>query len=167
MLIRLTKISDQQHGVELVRNDGSRECIDLVTREALVHDFIHYSVEASIPTQGGFWGVLASGKSFAEMNDRSGESTREFAETLMMVEGMVGMMTGVIKGDLNPAQAIGAIRDYYAGIGQSAPEFLSERFVTDVRENMRKLQGHWKATPYGETMEVVWDETAAASRAAS
>lgn len=167
MLIRLTKISDQQHSVELVRSDGSRECIELVTREALVHDFIHYSVEASIPTQSGFWGVLAGGKSFDEMNDRSGESTKEFAETLMMVEGMVGMMTGVIKGDMTPNQAIATIRSYHDGTGQKTPEWLSERFVTDVREHMRRLQGHWKATPYGETMEIEWDEAKEPVRVAS
>ena len=30
--------------------------------------------------------------------------------------------------------------------------------VAEVCERMRRLQGQWKATPYGETMEIAWPE---------
>lgn len=38
MRILLTKISDQNHALGLVRADGSRETVELVTREALFHE---------------------------------------------------------------------------------------------------------------------------------
>jgi hypothetical protein len=156
MRIVLTKISDQRHGLELVRRDGSRERIELVTREALFHDFLHYAVESSLPTRKGFWGTLASGKTMADLNDRSGAAVRENAGTLYAVEGAVGLMTGVV--DLPEDQAFAKLRWYAESQGQELPAWCTEPFVAEVRELMRRLQGRWKATPYGESMEIAWVE---------
>jgi hypothetical protein len=156
MRILLTKISDQRHGLEIVRSDGSRERIELVTREALFHDFLHHAVESSLPTQDGFWGALASGKTVSDLNDRTGASVKEIAATLYAVEAAVGMMSGVI--DLPQDQAFARLRWYHETQGQVMPKWCTERFVEQVRERMRRLQGRWRATPYGETMEVSWPE---------
>ncbi|MDX1561355.1 MAG: hypothetical protein R3305_00415 [Gammaproteobacteria bacterium] len=156
MRIRLTKLSDQRHALEIVRADGSGDKVELLTREALFHDFLHFAVESSLPTQCGFWGALASGKSMADMNDRSGESVADIADILGPVEATVGMMTGVVK--LPEDAAFAAIRGYHESQGSELPNWCTERFVADVRECMRRLLGEWKATPYGQTMEVVWTE---------
>ena len=37
------------------------------------------------------------------------------------------------------------------------PRWLSGAFIDAVRERMRRLEGQWKATPFGETMELVFD----------
>lgn len=154
MLILLTKISDQRHALEILRSDGSRERIELVTREALFHDFLHYAVESSLSTQGGFWGSLASGKTMADLNDRTGASMKERAATLYAVEAAVGMMSGII--DIPKDQALAKLRWYHETQGQAAPAWCTERFVIAVREHMRRLQGQWRATPYGESMEILW-----------
>jgi hypothetical protein len=156
MRILLTKLSDLQHRLDIVRHDGSRETIELVTREALFHDLLHFAVEASMPTQGGFWGALASGKRFADLNDRSGESVADIAATLWMVEGAVGMMTRTV--ELPPEQGWEKLRDDFEHQGLPLPPWCSQPFVTDCCERMRQMLGHWKATPFGETMEIVWPE---------
>lgn len=156
MRILLTKISDRRHALELVRSDGSRDRVELVTREALFHDFLHYAVESSLPTQKGFWGTLASGKTMADLNDRTGASVRENAGTLYAVEGEVGLMSGVV--NLPEDQAFAKLRWYQETQGQEAPDWCTESFVAEVRERMRRLQGQWKATPYGESMEIPWVE---------
>lgn len=158
MRIVLTKLSDRQHALEIVRGDGSRERVEVVTREFLFHDLLHYAVESAMPTQGGFWGVLARGKTLADLNDRSGEPVREHAGTLGVVEGAVGMLSGAMKRDAADADVVAAVHGYHASLGREPPPFWTERFVADVRERMRRLQGQWKATPYGESMEIVWDE---------
>lgn len=158
MRILLTKISDRHHAVEIVRADGSRDAIELVTREALSHDFLHFAVEASMPTQRGFWGSLASGRTFTDMNDRSGASFRENAVTLGIVEGTVGVMTGYLKQDLREEEAVARFRRSQEELGREAPEWFTERFVTEVRERIRQLHGHWKATPYGQSMQITWAE---------
>lgn len=156
MRILLTKLSDRLHALEIVRRDGSGETIELVTREALFHDFLHFAVESALPTQGGFWGALANGKTMADLNDRSGASMREYAATIYAVEGAVGMMTGIV--DLPQDQAIAKLRWYHETQGQTPPEWCTEAFVASVRECMRRLQGRWKATPFGGAMEMVWAE---------
>lgn len=157
MRIVLTKLSDQQHGLELIRRDGSRESIELVTREALFHDFVHYAVESSMATQGGFWGALASGKTMADLNDRTGAAMQDFAGTLYAVEAWVGMLSGVV--GLPEEEAWAKLRWYLEAQEREPPEWCTESFVTGVRECLRRLQGQWKATPYGESMEITWDET--------
>jgi len=158
MQIRLTKLSDQHHAVELVRTDGSRETVELVTREALFHDFLHFAVEQAMGTQGGFWGALASGKTMADMNDRTGAAVSEFAKTLYAVEGVVGMMTGALKSEAPAPQAAATMRGYHAQLEQGELGWCTEAFITKVREQMRRLMGRWKATPFGQTMEIVWAE---------
>jgi hypothetical protein len=162
MRILLTKISDQRHALELIRSDGSRESVELVTREALFHDLLHYAVESSLPTQGGFWGTLASGRSMADLNDRTGESVKENADTLYAVEGMVGMMSGVVAMPVD--EAFAKLRWFSESQGQKLPDWCTERFVAEVSERMRRLQGQWKATPYGDSMEIIWVEIETASR---
>ena len=156
MRVLLTRISNQRHSVELVRADGSREKVELVTREALFHDFLHYAVESSLPTQGGFWGTLASGKTMADLNDRTGESVRENAEVLYAVEGIVGLMTGVV--EMPPDEAIAKLRWFSESQGQGLPAWCTESFVAEVCERMRRLQGQWRATPFGQSMEITWAE---------
>lgn len=156
MQILLTKISDQRHALELVRTDGSRETIELVTREALFHDLLHYAVESTLRTQRGFWGTLASGKTMADLNDRTGEAVKENAATLYRVEGIVGAMSNVVAMPVD--RAFAKLRWFSETQGQEPPEWCTESFVAEVSERMRRLQGQWKATPYGESMKIVWAE---------
>ena len=157
MDIRLTKISDQRHSLELGRSDGSRETVELVTREALFHDLLHFAVETELPTEGGFWGTLASGKTMADLNDRTGESVKENAATLYEVERIVGVMSGVV--GMTVDEAFAKLRWFSESQGQKLPEWCTERFVADVVEHMRRLLGQWKATPYGKSMDIDWTET--------
>lgn len=157
MRILLTKISDQRHALEIVRTDGSRETVELVTREALFHDLLHYAVESSLPTQGGFWGTLASGKTMDDLNDRTGESIKENANTLYEVEGIVGVMSSVMRRPVD--QAFAKLRWFSESQGQEPPPWCTASFVAEVSERMRRLQGKWKATSYGESMEIAWTET--------
>lgn len=155
MRIRLTKISNERHRLEIVRADGSRDQVELVTRESFFHDLLHYSVESTLPTDRGFWGTLAGGKSFADVNDRSGESTKENAEMLYKVEGIVGVMTTVVP--LPVEQALSKLRWFSETQSQEIPDWCNEHFVGTVCERMRQLIGEWKATAFGETMEIAWE----------
>ena len=154
MRIVLTKLSDRKHRLNIVRGDGSEDTIELVTREALFHDFLHHAVERAMPTQGGFWGALAAGKTFEDLNDRSGESVKDLVESLYVVEGAVGMMTNVVQ--LPADEAWEKVRWYHDTQGMAPPSWCTEDFVAKCCESMRRMLGRWKATPFGETMELEW-----------
>jgi len=161
MRILLTKFSNTHHALEVVRADGSRDRTEGVSREFLFHDLLHYAVETSLGTQGGFWGALANGKTFDDLNDRSGKAMTMMggSANLALVERVVGMMTGALKEAESPGgDVLEALRRYHEALGEELPPWCTEEFAADVRERMRRLQGHWKATPYRSTMEIAWAE---------
>jgi len=156
----LTKQSDRHHVLSLERADGSQESIRLVSRETLFHDLLHFAVESTLPTQRGFWGTLAGGKTLADLNDRSGEPVRENRAQLNTAEGIVGLMTGVVA--LPADKAFARLRWYSESQDQALPEWCTEDFVATVCELMRQLLGRWRATAFGESMAMHWRNDAAA-----
>ena len=70
MKILLTKLTDDRHQLAIERDDGSTESVELETRSFLLHDLVHYAVEAEAKIDDGFWGLLARGtKSAAPFAD--------------------------------------------------------------------------------------------------
>lgn len=157
MRIRLHKLSDERHALEIVRDSGARERMECETRSYLVHDLLHYAVEREAGTSRGFWGNLAAGKTLLDMNDRSGQAMAAQAPELMLIEQTVGALTGAVKGR-SAAQMAAALRAYAEAQGAQLPEWLNEPFILAVQERMRRLLGHWKATAFGAVMELDWPD---------
>jgi hypothetical protein len=157
MRILLTRLTNERHVLEIVRDDGSRDRAELETKSLWLHDFLHLAVEAEAGLQDGFWGSLAAGKTFAEMNDRTGEGMKDYSGSMLVIEMLVGALSGALKGV--PLDALVAnIRDYFVSIARAGdfPTWLTADFVDRVQERVRKLVGHWNATPFGEAMELEW-----------
>jgi hypothetical protein len=149
------KLSDDRHVLEIVRDDGRREHVECETRSYLVHDLLHYAVESEAGVKTGFWGNLAAGKTLADMNDRSGGAMQDRAPEMAIIERLVGSLTAAVKGR-SAAEMVAALDQYAAALGSTNPDWLTEPFVLAVQERMRQLLGHWRATPYGGTMELHW-----------
>ena len=98
MRILLTKLNNDRHALEIIRADGSRERAELETKSLLVHDFIHLALEAEAGIQDGFWGLVAAGKTFAEMNDRTGAGIAEHVGSMAVIEMLVGALSGALSG---------------------------------------------------------------------
>lgn len=148
MRIALRKLSDERHVLEIRRADRI-ETMDCETRSYLVHDLLHYAVEAEARTNAGVWGSLAAGRTLAELNDRS-ETVMTMAGELGMIERLVGMLTAAVQGRA-AADVVEALRRH-----GDMPAWLDEAFVTAVQERMRRLLGQWRATPFGGAMELAW-----------
>jgi hypothetical protein len=133
----------------------TRERIELASREFLFHDLLHYAVESSLGTQEGFWGALASGRSMADLNDRTGAAMAGLSGPMAGIEVMVGMMTGAIK-SAAAADPVITIGSYHEALGQEMPAWCTTGFVEEVRERMRQVLGRWKAVRYRGTMEIDW-----------
>jgi hypothetical protein len=153
MRILFHKLTGGRHALEIVRDDGWRERVECETRSYLEHDLLHYAAEAEAALDGGFWGSLAGGKTLAEMNDRAapGYATAEG----VVIEQVVGVLSGVMKGRA-PEQIVAALETYAASLGQETPAWLTVPVVEAVKERMRGLIGRWKATPFGQAMELAW-----------
>jgi hypothetical protein len=153
--ILLQKISDERHALQIVRNDGRTERVECETRSYLHHDLLHYAVEAEGRLEEGFWGNLAKGKTLAQMNDRTGKAMQTEGPQMMAIERVVGALSGIAKGG-SANDIFAAFRDSATSAGIPVPEWLTPELARAVQERMRRLLGHWNATPYGESMALSW-----------
>jgi hypothetical protein len=155
MRILLEKLTDERHRLVIERAPEAREAVECETRSILVHDLLHYAVESEARVTTGFWGNLAAGKTLADMNDRSGASMKDAAPEMAAIEQLVGALHGSTKG-IAAGELVAGIRRFAASLGATTPDWLTEPFVIAVQERMRRLQGHWRATPFGGVMELPW-----------
>src|SRR5262245_4627063 len=155
MRIVLQKLSDERHELAIVRENGRRERVECETRSYLVHDLLHYAVETEARLACGFWGNLERGKTLEEMNDRTGRAMEASAPDMAIVERIVGTISGAVKGR-SAAEMMTVFRSSASALDSVLPGWLTEDFIAAVQERMRRLMGHWKATPYGESMVLDW-----------
>lgn len=147
MKIHLTRLSNDRHRLAVERADGSRIERELETRSVLLHDLVHYAVEAEAGLEDGFWGLLASGTDFDELLE---EATAPTLQGIALVESLVGPMQAVWNPRLDP--------DRYVELASRVARFVDRAFVDRVCGRIRGLWGHWRGTPFHETMELSWPD---------
>jgi hypothetical protein len=147
MLIRLTRLTNERHSLELVRDDGTREARELETRSALLHDLVHYAVETEAGLNASFYGQLAGGRTYeALMTEPSGDAEA------MQTEAVVGRLQGIAKNDtwsgIDPESFAESIAAGFRSLGHEPPAWLTGDLIVRVRERLRRVQGQWRATPF-------------------
>ena len=147
MQVRLTRLTNERHRLELVRDDGTCEARELETRSALLHDLVHYAVETEAGLSASFYGRLASGETYDAMMTQppaDGEA--------MQTEGVVGRIQGVAKNDtwsgVDPESLAETIAASFRSVGREPPAWLTGDLLVRVRERLRRVQGQWRATPF-------------------
>jgi hypothetical protein len=148
LTITLTKRSNDRHVLCVTRIDGSAETRELTSREFLFHDLLHFAVEAEAGLAESFYGSLANGAHLDALSRRAAPVSGE----ALVTERIIGVLTGAIKGDVRPREAITAAANLFGAHGEPLPDWFTESFVDRVRERMRQLIGEWKAVPFGGSM---------------
>ncbi len=143
MDIAITKLSDAEHRVSITRRDGSTDAETMVTREFLRHDFAHYAVETEVPVALGYWGCVAAGASLT--GEGPGGNDMAFAETL------AGPVQTLMRLEAKPDK-------YLDLLERIQPQIASPELARRIFERARQLTGHWRATSFGETMRIIWQE---------
>jgi hypothetical protein len=157
MRIRLTKLSDARHRLALIRDDGACESIELASRSFLWHDFLHYAVETNAGLHQSFWGLLAEGRTLADLRDAMSEgAAKAGASEAAVTEAVVGVLTDVVRERAAPGAAIAGLSRWFEAQNRELPTWLSADFVERVRDHMRRLMGEWLAVPFGGEMELVF-----------
>lgn len=144
MIVRFTRLNPTHHRFEVTRSDGSREARELETRSLLTHDLVHFALESEGRLAHGFYGALARGSSYE-------------TEAAMEIEYVVGPLQGLLKGEFDPAAFVERFRTVRENTEQRMPEWLTAELITRVIDRYRRLQGQWRATPFGQTMELSFD----------
>jgi hypothetical protein len=143
MHIVFTKISDERHTVTVTRTDGTSERVEVDTREYLRHDLSHFAIESELPIPKGFWGCIASGASL------TGEGVG--GSDARLAEGLAGPIQTLFRTEAGLDAYSELLKDVSKSHGKHD---LAQR----VHERVRRLRGHWKATPRGGQMELTWPE---------
>lgn len=141
MRIVITKISQDEHKIEVHRQDGSQESAILNSRSFLRHDFAHFAVEAEIPIKMGYWGLVAAGASL------SGEGIA--GKDIALAETMAGPVQTLIRTKAEPDR-------YLEILQRSLPQFASFELAERIFNRARSLTGQWRATPFGSSMSIAW-----------
>jgi len=151
MQIRLTRLTNERHLLELVRDDGTREARELETRSALLHDLVHYAVETEAGLTASFYGLLASGKTYEALTAEPSQDPEA-----MQTEAVVGRIQGMAKndswGDMDPEALAQSLIAGFRSVGHEPPAWLSGDLIVRVRERFRRVQGQWRATPFHQTL---------------
>ena len=154
--VLFTRLSDRTHRFEVTRGDGSSENAVLETRSYLVHDLTHYAVEAEVPIEDGFYGLLDRGTPLERLNDRT--QIEPLSPGLAVAESLVGPMQSLFGGRLDPAL-------FREQCEQRFPGLVAMGFVERAVARLRRLAGHWAATPFHGAMELEWPAVPVGGRA--
>jgi hypothetical protein len=152
------KLTDDRHALELVRTDGGSERVECETRSFLHHDLLHYATEGEAGVVTGFWGRLAAGATLAELNDEAQHGSLYDRPDMLVVEQVVGAMSGAIKGR-SPQAVVAGLHQLADAQAIPMPAWLTPALVEAVQRRMRALVGRWNATPHGAAMELPWPVT--------
>ena len=101
MLIHLTRLTNERHRLEFVRDDGTRETHELETRSSLLHDLVHYAVETEAGLNASFYGRLASGKTYESLMKDQPEGPEAFQTEIVVVPQII---TGIRFSDIPAAR---------------------------------------------------------------
>jgi hypothetical protein len=150
LTLRFTRLSPTHHRLDIVRADGTSESAELETRSFLFHDLLHFTVESHASLAHSFFGSLAAGKSYAELAAKDASLAGE----LLTTERIVGPMTSFVQGKMDASALRIGLANMYEALGEPVPGFVTDTFIAAVAGQTRALMGQWKATPFGQTMEL-------------
>jgi hypothetical protein len=160
LTLRLTKLSNTHHRFAYGRSDGTGQTLELATRNFLLHDLIHFAVESEGRFKNSFYGLLDRGETYESLGDADiTDDTHPGGAEILMTERIVGAFTALAKGAATPDQTIAGMENLLEAYGEPMPSWLNVAFAERVEERLRRLQGEWKATPFGETLELQFDVT--------
>jgi hypothetical protein len=167
MRICITRLTNERHALELLRDGGVAERVELETRSFLLHDLIHYAVESTAGLTTGVWGTLAAGCTLAELNARTADDNDDDdndqrerfgsrTADLLTIERVTGPLHAVAQGRASPEEGLAAIESLMAAEGTAPPAWLTLELVVAAMERLRQLLGRFRATPFGKPMELPW-----------
>ena len=152
LVVRFTRTSPTQHRLDIMPPSGRRESRTLETRSCLVHDLVHFAVETEARLTGSFYAILARGTPYATLTDAT--AGVGYGAELWMTERVVGALQGALKTEFEPAKFVAFFAAAQESMGEASPAWLTVDLVARVQSRLRQLLGAWRATKFGEAMEL-------------
>jgi hypothetical protein len=154
LTVRFTRVSATHHRLELARPGGAVTSRVLETRSVLFHDLVHFALESEAGLTDGFYGRLARGADYDQLAAIDGAATG--TADLVAVERVVGPLQGAWRAGFDAAAFVARYREWLAQCEQPWPAWLTAELLERFAERLRALEGRWRATPFGTTMELLF-----------
>lgn len=162
VVVRFRRVSPTHHRFEVVRG-GASEAAELETRSTLLHDLVHFAVESEAGLRDSFYGRLARGVAYAAL--AAPEMAVAMSGEIAATERVVAALQGAWKRGLAPAAFVATLRDYFRNLGEPAPEWLTPGLIERAASRLRELEGAWRATQFGDPLELRFPADGSARRA--
>jgi len=153
MLIRFTRLTNERHRFEIVRDDGIREAHEMETRSTLAHDLAHYAVEVEGGLRQSFYGQLAQGTRYTELTTMPANGP-EAMETERVVVMLQNVFKTADRAEPDLQRTLSKLTASFAGSGDSRPAWLTAESMARMVERLRRVQGQWRATSFHQTLEL-------------
>lgn len=154
MLIRFIKLTNERHRFETVHAGRVVESRELETRSFLLHDLVHYAVEAEAGLRSSFFGRLAAGCSYDALTMPDSDAGAEAMQTERVVAIIQTASRREDWPSLDETAFAARLVEAFRATAEDAPAWLTADLVARVRERLRRVLGQWRATPYGLAMEL-------------
>jgi hypothetical protein len=152
LTLRFTRVSDDEHRFEYRRPDGTGEAIELESRETLLHDLLHFAVETEAGLRGSFYGLLAKVGGYAELSVGGGAA---LGGEIAITERLVAVLAEALREpDPDVDAFVAQTRAEFELYGERAPRWFNPDLVARVLARMGDLEGRWRATGPGETLQL-------------
>jgi hypothetical protein len=153
----------------VTRDDGS-EVSWTWPSPSFPHDLAHYVVESRLGLSEGFWGLVAAGVDFTQL-----QKAMDRSETGAQVRGMVGRdATQLVQAEAaaagfgmlfwpEPSSLLDCVAGMVAACGQRgvpAPA-CSPELATEIRDDLVRLTQQWTNVPEGKALDLDWPSTLA------
>jgi len=149
--IFLTKLSDARHRFSYQRADGSGETLELETPSFLIHDLVHFALESAADLRGGFYGMLADSAGYAALSETAPD---QMTGEALEIETVVGPLSTALRAEIDAAAFTARLRAYFTDLGRETPAWLTVETLDKTVTRFRALIGMWKATPFGQSLEL-------------
>lgn len=153
MLIRLKKGRDGPDSLACVREDGTSTW-RRIQRGLAFHDLAHHAVETELGIRDGFYGLVATGRSFDALADA--EERANIPPSAMWVEFVVNqLLTEAASDEVYDEIAFheGIARAVLTA-GLPAPRRLEAAEIARIRARILALVARWRELPMGQTLEL-------------
>ena len=148
MQIEFTKKDSDTHFLRVRRADGSEASAELHTKTYLLHDLCHFGVEKQLRYEKGFWGMLAAGHAFDQLNGKQNSLTNE----LRFIEKIVGPVQSIVSGHL-------AAGDFAMSTSYLESDAARNLDVEQVVEMIQDLLRKWNRLPFGQSLILQFEYT--------
>jgi len=153
MILQITKNVGKKHVTKYIRDNGTETWMHS-DNFFVVHDLCHFALEKTLGYTTAFCGMLNSGISIQDFEDRDTRNAMSISKEAAYAENMANLfLMETRQGNFDNIHAV--IKDAHETVTKNYPApVLSDAEVENIRTYLRELLQQWTSLPEGNTMQL-------------